>query len=186
MNELLDDLLELSRVGRVVNDFENVSFRGLVEVAVESCAATIAETGVKICIADQLPDLFGDRVRLLEVVQNLVDNAVKFTAGRKNPQIQIGAHREGNEMVCYVRDNGIGIEPNFRMKIFDLFEKLDGKSPGNGVGLAIVKRIIEVHGGRIWVESDGLDTGSTFCFTTPKDESANEPTAESVPTEKVY
>jgi signal transduction histidine kinase len=101
----------------------------------------------------------------VEVVQNLVDNACKFIGEQPQPHIEIGARQDEAEMVFYVRDNGIGIEPQYHYKIFGLFEKLDPTSDGTGVGLALVKRIVETHGGRIWVESEGIGQGSTFCFT---------------------
>jgi signal transduction histidine kinase len=82
-----------------------------------------------------------------------------------HPRIWVGARKVGDEQAFFVRDNGIGIEPRYRDRVFNLFDKLDPKSPGTGVGLALVKRIVEVHGGRIWVESDGKGAGSTFLFT---------------------
>jgi signal transduction histidine kinase len=99
------------------------------------------------------------------VFENLIDNAVKFVAEQPNPRVGIGAREDGDETVFYVRDNGIGIDPRYHEKIFDLFDKLDQGTEGTGVGLAIVKRIVEVHGGRIWVESGGTGKGTTFCFT---------------------
>jgi signal transduction histidine kinase len=84
-----------------------------------------------------------------------------------SPLIEIGTRQSGTELIFYVKDNGIGIEPQFHTKIFGLFEKLSANSEGTGIGLALVKRIIEVHGGKIWVESEGLGKGSTFCFTIP-------------------
>jgi len=109
----------------------------------------------------------GDRPRLLEVLQNLLDNAVKFMGAQPQPCVHIGMRREGAETVCYVRDNGIGIAPRYHAQIFGLFERLDVASDGTGIGLTLVKRIIEVHGGRLWVESAGEGHGSTFCFTLP-------------------
>jgi signal transduction histidine kinase len=118
-------------------------------------------------VADELPVLYGDRARLLEVVQNLVDNAAKFTDGRKPPQILIGARPGPTGPVCFVRDNGIGIDPKHHQRVFGLFERLDPTIEGTGIGLALVKRIVEVHGGQVWVESDGEGRGATFCFTIP-------------------
>jgi signal transduction histidine kinase len=99
------------------------------------------------------------------VLQNLIENAIKFTGEQPGPRIEVGARREDGETVCYVRDNGMGINPRYHGKVFDLFDQLDSTSEGTGLGLALVKRIAEVHGGRVWVESEGLGHGSTFCFT---------------------
>jgi signal transduction histidine kinase len=101
------------------------------------------------------------------VLQNLLDNAVKFMGAQPQPRIHFGMRREAEEIVCYVRDNGIGIASRYHEKVFGLFERLDDSSDGTGIGLTLVKRIIEVHGGRIWVESAGEGHGSTFCFTLP-------------------
>ena len=105
--------------------------------------------------------------RLLEIFQNLIDNSVKYMGPQPQPRIEIGARRSGNETVCYVGDNGIGIEPRFQEKVFGLFDQLDPKAEGTGIGLALVKRIVEIHGGRIWIESEGKGRGSTFCFVIP-------------------
>ena len=101
------------------------------------------------------------------MLQNLLDNAAKFMGDQKEPRIEIGSRRDGEEVVTFVRDNGIGIDPQHRERVFGLFDKLDPKGEGTGVGLALVKRIVELHGGRIWVESEGRLLGSTFCFTLP-------------------
>ena len=114
-----------------------------------------------------MPIVQVDRVRLIEVVQNLVDNAIKFTLDQPNPYIEIGYTEQPDEQIFYVRDNGIGIDDRYHEKVFVLFEKLDPNSIGTGVGLALVKRIIEFHQGRVWVESDE-ETGTTFYFALPK------------------
>ena len=99
----------------------------------------------------------------MEVLQNLIENAAKYMGDQKEPLIEIGVRKE-NETIFFVKDNGIGVAPEFQYKIFELFTKLDTTSEGTGVGLALVKRIIEFHGGKIWVESQ-VGAGATFCFT---------------------
>jgi two-component system, chemotaxis family, sensor kinase Cph1 len=102
------------------------------------------------------------------VFQNLIDNAVKYMGDQPSPRVEIGSRRAeagGGGPVFYVRDNGMGIEPRHRDRVFGLFQQLDADAEGTGVGLALVKRIVELHGGRIWIESDGLGQGSSFCFT---------------------
>jgi signal transduction histidine kinase len=164
MRLLLDELLELSRIGRVMNPPEAVSFEAIAQEAVEAVRGRTAVRGIQVEIASGLPIVYGDRVRLVEVVQNLLDNACKFTSEQPRPRVEIGARQDGDETVFYVRDNGIGIAPQYHDKVFDLFEKLDPQSEGTGIGLALVKRIVETHGGRIWIESE-VGAGSTFYFT---------------------
>ena len=168
MGQLLDEVLELSRIGRMFNPPTEIPMRDLVDEAVELVSGRIAQRGVKITIAPDLPVLYGDHPRLLDILQNLIENAVKFMGDQPNPEIEIGAREEGRDTVLYVRDNGIGIEACYHDKIFRLFDKLDQKTEGTGIGLALVKRIVEVHNGRIWVETEGIGKGSTFCFTLPR------------------
>ena len=165
MQRLLDELLELSRIGRVVHPLTEIPLSALAHEAVTLVGGQIAARGVQVHIAPDLPVVVGDRPRLLEVLQNLVDNAVKFMGTQPTPRIEIGMRQTEKETVYYVQDNGVGIEPRYHEKVFGLFERLESEGDGTGIGLALVKRIIEVHGGRIWVESAGQGCGSTFCFT---------------------
>ena len=167
MAQLLDEVLELSRIGRLVNPPEDVALDNLVREAIATAAGQIDQRGVEVDVATDLPVVFGDPFRLAEVMQNLLDNAVKYLGDQPRPRIEIGTRFDDGEVVCYVRDNGIGIEPCYHERIFGLFDQLDRRIEGSGVGLALAKRIVEVHGGRIWVESDGPGQGSTFCFTIP-------------------
>jgi signal transduction histidine kinase len=164
MDALLSDLLELSRIGRIANPPEEVNLTRLVEEAVEMLDARIRSKNIVVKISPELPTIYGDRIRLREVFENLIDNAAKYMGDQTNPQIEVDA-REDN--VIFVKDNGMGIEASYTTRIFGLFEKLNPTSEGTGIGLALIKRIIEVHGGKIWVESEGLGRGSTFCFTIP-------------------
>ena len=167
MDELLSDLLELSRIGRIVNPPVEIDSARLIRDALDSVDARIRSRATKVSIATDLPSLYGDRIRLREVFENLIDNAVKYMGKQPKPAIEIGARNEKDETVYFVKDNGMGIETKYQERIFRLFEKLDPTMEGTGIGLALVKRIIETHGGKIWVESEGLDKGAAFCFTVP-------------------
>jgi PAS domain S-box-containing protein len=165
MGLLLDELLELSRVGRTVSPSADAPLQSVVRDALALVAGRIAERGVRVDVTEEPVVLFGDRRRLVEVFQNLVDNAVGFMGDQPAPRVEIGVEADGVRTVLFVRDNGIGIDQRHLPKLFGLFEKLDSGSAGSGMGLALVKRIVEVHGGRIWVESEGLGKGAIFRFT---------------------
>jgi PAS domain S-box-containing protein len=167
MQSLLNDLLELSRIGRIINPPREVNLNDLIEETLDLVHGRISQAGVSISVAQDLPLVMGDYERLMEVMQNLIDNACKFMGEQDSPRIEIGHQGfEGDKPVFYVRDNGVGIPPQFHEKIFGLFNKLDIQSEGTGVGLSLVKRIIEFHGGWIWVESEP-GNGTTFFFTLP-------------------
>lgn len=168
MHELLTDLLELSRIGRLMNAPEMVSFELLVKEAVELVDGRLQARGINVIVNDELPNIYGDHQRLLEVVQNLMDNAAKFMGDQTHPLIEIGQHRDTDNgfVAFFIRDNGMGIAPEFHERIFGLFNRLNPKIEGTGIGLALVKRIVEFHGGRIWVQSESGE-GATFYFTLP-------------------
>jgi PAS domain S-box-containing protein len=168
MQTLLNDLLELSRVGRVINQPQDVRFEEIVYEAIDHVRGRLDEVDAIVEIQRGLPIVHGDRVRLVEVVQNLVENAVKYAKPEGKLRIEIGADGkdENGRLLFHVRDNGVGIEPQYHERIFGLFNKLDNQSEGTGIGLSLVKRIIEVHGGRIWVESE-KGKGAAFHFTLP-------------------
>jgi signal transduction histidine kinase len=167
MHNLLTDLLELSRIGRIQNPPEEVDLNQVINEAVESLDARLRSKNVTVNSSLDLPTVYGDRVRLREVFENLIDNAAKYTGDQPHPMIEIGARENENETILFVKDNGMGIDRQFQTRIFGLFDKLNPTSEGTGIGLAIIKRIIETNGGKIWVESEGLGKGSTFCFTLP-------------------
>ena len=166
MDRLLLETLELSRIGRVVNPPEDVPFGEIVEDALGQTREKIRSKGFKVSVAQNLPLVHVDRFRITEVLINLIENSIKYTELQANPEIEIGQRIDGNDRIFFVRDNGIGIDPSQQDKVFELFYKVDKKSEGAGAGLAIVKRIIEVHSGRIWIESE-LGKGCTVCFTLP-------------------
>jgi signal transduction histidine kinase len=172
MYSLLGELLELSRIGRLINPSQAISFEELANSAIELEHGRLEAHHVTVMIQPNLPAVYGDPQRLSEVLQNLFDNAAKFMGEQPSPQVEIGYDGEENGFsIFFVRDNGMGIPQELQGRIFGLFDKLDPQSEGSGVGLAIVKRIIEVHGGRIWAQSE-LGMGSTFFFTLPNKESS--------------
>ena len=164
MNRMLTDLLELSRVGHVIKKAENIPFDEIIREALQRVEGQLQEKRTKVKVASDFPIIYADKERLIEVIQNLVDNAIKFMGKQKNPLIEIGIKKENDAEVYFVKDNGVGMKKEFHNKIFGLFDKLDSASEGTGIGLALVKRIIEVHGGKIWVESQE-GKGTTFYFT---------------------
>lgn len=172
MTQLLEELLDLSRIGRQDGEHQEVSMSVLAAEVAEHLDGLIASGGVDLVVAPQMPVRRCDRPRLFEVLQNLIENAVKFMGDQPQPRIEIDFCSDVGDGVFCVRDNGIGIDQRYQSKIFGLFDRLDHGIDGTGIGLALVKRIIEVHGGRIWVESAGEGHGATFCFTLPTDPAA--------------
>jgi signal transduction histidine kinase len=167
MGQMLGELLELSRIGRMVNSPVEVTFGELIREVLQTVAGPVSERGVEVHVNPEDVTLFGDRPRLVGIWQNLVENAVKYMGEQARPRLQIGLEQQGQEVVFSVCDNGMGIEPRYQERIFGLFEKLDSKSSGTGMGLAIVKRIVELYQGKIWVESAGPGQGTCFRFIVP-------------------
>jgi PAS domain S-box-containing protein len=170
LEHLITTLLALSRSGRIVDEPVRISWTDLAREAAGLLAGPLTEHHVLLVIPDNLPAVTGDRQRLLQVMTNLLDNAVKFMGGQEEPCIEVGVWEEATTKVFFVRDNGMGIRKENLPKVFGLFERFNKNIPGTGIGLASVKRIIEAHGGRIWVESEGEGKGSTFLFTLPVSE----------------
>jgi len=170
LEHLITTLLALSRGGRIVDEPVHIPWTGLAREAAGLLAGSLNEHHVRLVIPDNLPAVTGDRQRLLQVMTNLLDNAVKFMGVQEKPCIEVGVREEAGTIVFFVRDNGMGIREENLPKVFGLFERFNKKIPGTGIGLATVKRIIEAHGGRIWVESEGEGKGSTFLFTLPVSE----------------
>lgn len=168
MDEILSDLLEFARIGRVRRPSEDVDSQQLVQEALQKLDSLIRAKSVTVRVSPDLPQVHGDRVRLREVFENLIENAAQYTSDQKEPLIEIGTRWQDDQQIIFVRDNGQGVDPRYHNRIFELFEKLDPNTQGPGIGLALARRIIEVHGGKIWVESGGEGQGSTFCFTLPE------------------
>lgn len=165
MGTLVDEILDLSRVGRIMNPATNVPFEEIVKEALTAAEGILKARQVQVKMDAIFPFVHVDRVRIVQVIQNLVTNSVKFMGDQTNPKIEIGFKETDGKHIFFVRDNGIGIAKEHQDKIFELFNKLDPTTEGTGIGLGLVKRIVEVHGGKIWVESEGLGKGSIFKFT---------------------
>lgn len=167
MRELIQGLLSYSRVDSNSLRFESVSLDALMSSALRDLTGAIEQTGAVISVGT-LPRVRGDAVQLQQVLVNLIGNALKFQPPGQKPHVEIEAQQGKKCWTITVRDNGIGIAPEYADEIFGMFRRLHGGGayPGTGIGLALVKRIIEAHGGRIWVESTP-GNGSTFCLTLP-------------------
>ena len=166
MRELINDLLEYSRVETSGKEFSPVRMDDVVSKTLTLLKLPINESGAQI-IVDPLPTIIGDESQMMQVMQNLVGNAIKFH-GKESPKIAISASQGPREWTFSIRDNGIGLNMKYADKIFHMFQRLHSMTeyPGTGVGLAVTKKIIEHHGGRIWVESEE-EKGATFFFTIP-------------------
>ena len=170
MQALLNDLLEISRIGRVTSPLEDIDFGEIVRETLNLILSPSQREMIRIEIQEEFPIVRCDRIRITEVVQNLTANSIKFMGSQPEPKIQFGSagvDAEKKYPIFFIKDNGMGIEPQHHERIFNLFSRLNPEMEGTGVGLAIVKRVIEVHGGRIWLESQGENKGSTFFFTLP-------------------
>jgi PAS domain S-box-containing protein len=168
MHQLINDILAFSRVGTRGKPFEHVESREPLAQALGYLQGRIKEQQAEVIIGE-LPIVTGDRNQLAQLFQNLIDNAIKYRKPDEPPRIHIGAEEKENAWEFRISDNGIGFDPQFAERIFQIFQRLHviGEYSGTGIGLAICKRIVERHGGRIWVESEP-GRGSTFYFTLPK------------------
>ena len=166
MQNLINDLLAYSRVGTKGRPFEPVESAEALRAALKNLEVALRESGAAV-IPGPLPRVTADPVQIVQLLQNLVGNAIKFRSAEP-PRIEVGARRAGEEWEFRVSDNGIGIEPQYHQRIFSVFQRLHTarEYPGTGIGLAICKKIVERHGGRIWVEP-AAGRGTTFCFTVP-------------------
>ncbi|MHC1755145.1 MAG: PAS domain S-box protein [Methanosarcina sp.] len=166
MQNLINDLLEFSRVTTKAREFEPVNCEFVLNQVLSDLETPIKESGVAISY-DPLPEIMADDIQLTQVFQNLISNAIKFCSKEK-PKIYISAEKESDQWLFSVQDNGIGIDPKYSERIFEVFKRLNKREeyPGTGIGLSICKKIVERHGGHIWVESE-LGNGSTFYFTLP-------------------
>lgn len=173
MGKLLDDLMELSRLERVPNKIETVNVYEVINLLINRNSQKFRERGTKVVIKNQIPLIRCDRQRINQVFDNLLDNANKFIGeGNTDPTVEIGYEIQDGYHKFHVKDNGIGIQKEYHEKVFQVFQRLDQKTGGTGVGLTITKKIIEGFEGKIWLDSD-KGKGTTVYFTIPRDISAD-------------
>jgi PAS domain S-box-containing protein len=165
MGELIDDMLDFSRVSRSEFVPTQVDMRALADSVIDELRDQYPTAAIELL---RMPEALGDKTMLRQVYVNLVGNALKFSARKQRPVVQIGATQQGGETVFFVKDNGAGFDMAYVEKLFGVFQRLHSMEafPGTGVGLAIVKRIVERHGGKVWAEAE-LEKGATFYFTLP-------------------
>ena len=169
MRTLINDLLAFSRVGTRGKELAPVNMEAPLADALGNLQLAVEESGAAVT-HDPLPQVLADDVQMVQLLQNLIANAIKFRSPQP-PRVHVGARRQGDSWLLFVRDNGIGIDPKYADRIFIIFQRLHNRDEytGTGIGLAICKKIVERHGGRIWVESRPGE-GATFYFTLPKRE----------------
>ena len=170
MQSLISDLLTYSRIGRIVEPFRSIDINVVIDSVINNLKKSIVEIDAKITY-DPLPTLTGNEIELMQLLQNLISNAIKFHKDERPPVVHISAKLLKNQWIFSIRDNGIGIDSQYFDRIFIIFQRLHKKDEfgGTGIGLAICKKIIEHHRGKIWVESE-LGKGSTFYFSIPNTE----------------
>ena len=169
MSQKIQEILDVLRIGRVSYNFKNNDVGDIVKNVVSLSESRIKTSNIHVVIQDELPTVLCDRERLMDVFSNLITNAIKFIGSDKKRGIRIGCNKNGNYYKFFVEDSGIGIQKEYQEQIFKIFRRLqDIEAEGTGVGLAIVKKIIETHNGKVWVESPVNEgKGSRFCFTIP-------------------
>jgi light-regulated signal transduction histidine kinase (bacteriophytochrome) len=167
MQELINDLLTYSRVGTRALELAAVDTAQVVDQVITDLAAAIQDSNASVT-RDDLPVVQGDPTQLRQVFQNLIANGIKFHRPDETPQVHVSAVRENGVWIFRVRDNGIGIEPQYQERVFALFQRLHSRAdyPGTGIGLVVCKKIVERHGGQIRVESEP-GPGTTFVLTLP-------------------
>jgi PAS domain S-box-containing protein len=167
MEILIDDLLEFSRIGRTAGAFEDVPSVEIIKDVLDVLGPQLKKRGIKVNVRDNLPVIHCDRNRIFQVFENLIGNSIKYMGDAESPVIEVGYGKADNFHEFYVKDNGIGIDPEYHQRIFQIFQRLkEVDAKGTGIGLAIVKRITGIHGGSVRVESE-RGKGATFYFSVP-------------------
>jgi len=170
--ELIHDILSYSSVNSDTSNLEHVDLNALVQV-IQTTMCAEQKTIPQNISWDKLPSVMGNKTQLYQLLQNLINNGLKYQKANATPKVHVGLTDSGDEWIISVRDNGIGMNEKHLSKIFEVFQRLHRRSEyaGTGIGLSICRKVIERHGGKIWVESE-IDHGSTFFFSLPKSENS--------------
>lgn len=163
-HRLVDQLLDLARVGQATVELEEQDLQVIVDRVLRSRAPQVRENGIQVEVQRPLGKTWGDHQQLLTIFENLIDNALRFLAGRPSPKLTVGRRLTPNGQAWFVQDNGPGVAVEQAERVFDLFVRFDRNHKGSGIGLALVRRIVDAHGGQIWLESE-TGQGATFFFT---------------------
>jgi len=172
MEQLVKGTLEYFRTGYLVKPDEKVAFRKIIKEVLKVLAIQLSSIGATVSLAETFPTVYADRMRMVQVVSNLIQNSINYRDKTRPLAIEIGHWLSKGEVVFFVHDNGLGIDASETEKVFALFYRGTADGDGSGAGLAIVKRIIEAHGGRIWAEGQS-GKGTTMCFTLPQQSGTN-------------
>jgi signal transduction histidine kinase len=167
LNQIIDDLLMLSRIGKKSLDLVNVDVGSLVGGLIESLAGRINDKGATIQVEGNIPPVVADESDMRRIFENLLTNALKYGCNPENAIVSVGGNADGREVLYYVKDNGSGIDPKYHERIFRLFQRLETGQPGTGLGLASVSKMLSMYGGRVWVESE-QNQGATFWVAFPQ------------------
>jgi len=167
MQQLLDALLQYSRIGTDGTPAKNLSAGQPVDECLIALAGLLRKYPVQVSTSEFHQQLHGNPIHFGQIWQNLIENAIKYMGDQAQPRIEVGSTQQGHDVVFYVRDNGMGIAPEHSERIFNIFSQLNPENEGSGLGLALVKKIVTLYKGRIWVESAGKGKGSSFMFTLP-------------------
>ena len=165
MDRSLDGLLKITRVSLVEDTPQRFSLGELCEEVKNGLQEIVTRNDIEIEIVPDMPEVYADKSQISDTVRNILENAIKFCREDVNLKISVSAELQDNRVQCRIKDNGIGIDPRYLDRIFGLFEQLDQNIDGTGVGLALVKRIIESHGQKVWAVSDGKREGTSIYFT---------------------
>ncbi len=168
MGQLIDELLSLSRIGRIDMNYTLIDMKAMVKAVFDELTTFEARRRINFQVGD-ISDAYGDPVLMKQVWMNLISNAIKFTSNRQEALISVSSEERGDKIIYCIRDNGVGFNMKYADKLFKVFQRLHSEKEfsGTGVGLAIVHRIIQRHGGEVWAEGE-VDKGATFCFSLPK------------------
>ena len=169
MRHMIDKTLELSMIGKFVSPPKNIPYKNIVKEAIDFMNGEIVKNDVEISLNNNLPIVCVDKIRVREILTNLIGNSIKYSKKNEKPMIEIGHEmnaKSNGYAVFYIKDNGIGISNKNQKHVFELFYRINNDNAGSGAGMAIVQKIVESHGGKVWIESE-IDKGTTIFYTLP-------------------